>query len=155
LDIPDLERIPSPATLKSLRQACANLGLLLSSIQASKERNIELTERSVELEKSLAAMTKERRALEALLQMRAQLYNNTLHDLRNPIAALRGYIKMSIDGPIDQTGTTRERFLALALEHANSLTGLLASLDRQISQTQIDLARSSTSNRPAEIPAFA
>jgi signal transduction histidine kinase len=63
----------------------------------------------------------ERDALRAALQLRSHLQANIAHDLRTPLAAVRGYTRMILDGRAGAVTETQNKYLRVVEDNANRL----------------------------------
>jgi signal transduction histidine kinase len=125
VDISDVERLPAPQSLDSLRQLCHILGALISSSGEGAGHGTpddDLQQQLTQSQQLLAESRLKQRELEALTRLKTQLYNSVLHDLRTPLAAFRGYVKIVLQDHVEGVETASKRFLKIALENANKLT---------------------------------
>ena len=140
VDISDVERMPDLDSLEPLQQLCRNLGTLISipGETAGQSRvDGDLRQQLTHAHRLLAESRLRQRELDALTQLRTQLYSSVLHDLRTPLAAVRGYVKIVLEDHAEEIETAPERFLKIALENANKLTQLLNRFARLANGPQV------------------
>ena len=93
--------------------------------------------------RDLARVLEEKSALHALIQMRSHLQANLAHELRTPLAAIRGYARMILDGRGGEVNSTQKDYLRIVTENTNRLIGLvswmsyLAELTATASEAQL------------------
>jgi signal transduction histidine kinase len=117
--------------LETVRQFARDAGLVLArldEIQRLRRENMELAgfaERLAPTEKRLAKITEERNALEAAVRMRSHLQSNIAHDLRTPLAAVRGYARMMLDGRTGEIDKTQRDYLTVIKDNSNRLINVV------------------------------
>jgi signal transduction histidine kinase len=77
-----------------------------------------------ELEK-LRSHYRENESLRAILEMQKHLQSNVAHELRTPLATVRGYTRMILDGRVGEIPQTQRDYLNIVTENANRLIGLV------------------------------
>jgi signal transduction histidine kinase len=60
------------------------------------------------------------------MQMRTHLQHNISHELRTPMAAIRGYARMIVDGRAGDINSTQKDYLTVITENTNRLIGLVS-----------------------------
>ena len=94
----------------------------------NKELNKELKEllQRLATDERTAWETARRNAqLEATAQMRTHLHSNVAHDLRTPLAAVRGYARMILDGRAGEIKERQREYLDIVVENANKMIHLV------------------------------
>ncbi len=74
----------------------------------------------------LARLAEEKSALDTILQMRSHQHVNVAHELRTPLAAVRGYARMILDGRGGEINDTQRQYLRIVTENTNRLIALVA-----------------------------
>jgi len=64
-------------------------------------------------------------AVKNLLRMRAHLQSNIAHELRTPLAAVRGYTRMILDGRAGQANETQKEYLRVVDDNTTRLINLV------------------------------
>jgi signal transduction histidine kinase len=101
----------------------------LQEIEKLRRSNEELAAkaaRSAELEDQLAAIGEDRTALDAILQMRSHQQVHIAHELRTPLAAVRGYARMILDGRSGDINDKQKDYLRVITDNSNKLICLVA-----------------------------
>jgi signal transduction histidine kinase len=75
------------------------------------------------------------RELTALLQMRTHLQYNIAHELRTPMAAIRGYARMIVDGRAGEINQTQRDYLTVITENTNRLIDIVSWMSRVAEKT--------------------
>lgn len=75
-----------------------------------------------------ARLDAQMRSLEATDRMRRELVANVSHDLRTPLAAMRGYLETLQIKDADLSAAEKQRYLAIAVQHTDRLARLIAEL---------------------------
>ena len=81
-------------------------------------------ERLLELEE-LREIRSQNEPLQAVLEMQRHLQSNVAHELRTPLATVRGYIRMILDGRAGEITQTQRDYLSTVTENANRLVNLV------------------------------
>jgi signal transduction histidine kinase len=76
-------------------------------------------------EEDIAALVDNRNALNAILQMRSHQQVNVAHELRTPLAAIRGYVRMMLDGRGGETTEKQREYLRIVTDNTNRLISLV------------------------------
>ena len=63
--------------------------------------------------------------MQSLLQMRGHLQSNIAHELRTPLAAVRGYTRMILDGRAGQANETQKEYLRVVSDNTTRLINLV------------------------------
>ncbi|HLH31794.1 MAG TPA: HAMP domain-containing sensor histidine kinase [Terriglobia bacterium] len=128
LDGPQL----SVEEIEGIRQLAYEVSPILSRLQeieSLRQENKTLKNtagRTSDVEDNLAATIEERNALNAVLQMHSHLQANVAHELRTPLAAIRGYTRMILDGRGGEINATQRDYLRIVTENTNRLIGLVS-----------------------------
>jgi signal transduction histidine kinase len=67
----------------------------------------------------------DKESLLAILEMQKHLQSNVAHELRTPLATVRGYTRMILDGRAGDIAQTQRDYLNIVTENANRLIGLV------------------------------
>jgi signal transduction histidine kinase len=73
------------------------------------------------LEERVGKLIEEKAALDAIIQMRSYLQVNVAHDLRTPLAAIRGYTRMILDGRGGEVNDVQKEYLRIVTDNTNRL----------------------------------
>jgi signal transduction histidine kinase len=73
----------------------------------------------------LERLRRENSELQSLLRMRSHLQSNVAHELRTPLAAVRGYARMILDGRAGQVNDTQKEYLHVVDDNATRLINLV------------------------------
>jgi signal transduction histidine kinase len=129
--VPDPEPALDQSWLDPWRRLCRYLAALIAdTCKRENATNHELKRKLVDTNRSLAETKRKIRELQWLSQMRAHFYAHTLHDLRTPLSAIRGYVKLTLREYTGQIDAATIKFLTSAMEHANRMTRLVSTLER-------------------------
>lgn len=86
----------------------------------------------------LASENRELRELRDLLQgqidAQMKLVSNAVHQLRNPLVAVRGYVRMTIDEELGPITAMQRECLATVMENSTRMAALLSDLSRSIAE---------------------
>src|SRR5262249_62137277 len=116
-------------TLRQLGYAVAPLLVPLEEIDNLRRENQELRngmQSASKTDEDLARVLEQKNALDAVLQMRSHLQANVAHELRTPLAAIRGYTRMILDGRGGEVNATQKEYLRIVTENTNRLIGLVS-----------------------------
>ena len=117
----------SAEEIESVRQAAHDAAPILrrfQEIDALVAKNRELhaaSERISEIEGNLAQTAAERNHFDALLKVGWHVQSNIAHELRTPLAAIRGYARMILDGRTGEVSDTQRDYLKIINENTNRL----------------------------------
>jgi signal transduction histidine kinase len=75
-----------------------------------------------------AQLDAQMQSLKATDRMRRELVANVSHDLRTPLAAMRGYLETLQIKDADLSLAEKQRYLAIAVQHTDRLARLIAEL---------------------------
>jgi len=105
----------------------------------------QLAEQLAAAERVIHGLNEEAAQLNARSAMRANLQSNVAHDMRTPLAAIRGYARMILDGHAGEVSRTQREYLEVAVDNTNKLIHLvnwmtrLADAEQSIALTTFDL----------------
>ena len=87
-------------------------------------------------------LRRENRDLKTLLEIRGHLQSNVAHELRTPLAALRGYSRMILEGRAGQTNDTQKEYLRVVSDNTSRLIQLVSWMTRilEMSAQDFDLS---------------
>ncbi|PYS40978.1 MAG: hypothetical protein DMG14_08830 [Acidobacteria bacterium] len=100
----------------------------LQEIERLRQQNQELltkAERAYRDEQERATLVEEKNTLDAILQMRSHQQVNIAHELRTPLAAIRGYTRMILDGRGGQINDKQRDYLRIVTDNTNRLIALI------------------------------
>src|SRR5262249_17930083 len=100
----------------------------LQEIETLRRKNQELltkAEQAYHAEEDRAALVDEKNMLDAILQMRSHQQVNIAHELRTPLAAIRGYTRMILDGRGGEINDTQREYLRIVTDNTNRLIALI------------------------------
>jgi signal transduction histidine kinase len=123
LDGPQL----SAEEIEGVRQlghdAAAILGRLqeIESLKVKNQEFARVVQRTTEVEATLAKVISERNHFDALLKVGWHVQSNIAHELRTPMAAIRGYARMILDGRTGDVTDTQRDYLRIINENTNRL----------------------------------
>ncbi len=123
---------PSSEEIEVIRQLAYDASPILVHLQEIdklRRENHELqnTIRSASKpQQDLARVLEEKSALQALIQMRSHLQANLAHELRTPLAAIRGYARMILDGRGGEVNSTQKDYLRIVTDNTNRMIGLVS-----------------------------
>jgi signal transduction histidine kinase len=97
----------------------------LQTLRQQNERLADSVRRASESEQEIARLNDRKNELSALMEMRSHLQANVAHELRTPLAAIRGYSRMILDGRGGEINSTQKEYLRIVTENTNRLIGLV------------------------------
>jgi len=118
--------------IESVRQLVYDVSPILGRLQQLEALRLENQEmkaairRVSDTEKDLARAIEQRNTLDAVIQMRSHLHANVAHELRTPLAAIRGYARMILDGRGGEINPTQREYLRVVTDNTNRLIGLVS-----------------------------
>jgi signal transduction histidine kinase len=127
LDGPQLSA-EETASIRQLAYDIPPILLRLQEIQRLRQENQRFTEsvrHAAESEQEIARLNGQKNELAALMQMRSHLQANVAHELRTPLAAIRGYSRMILDGRGGEINSTQKEYLRIVTENTNRLIGMV------------------------------
>jgi len=137
---PDSEPARHQGWLDPWQRLCLYLGALISdTFVEPNDTNYRLKQRLAGANRSLTETNRKTRELQWLSQMRARFYAHALHDLRTPLSAIRGYVKLTLRDYTGQADTPTVKFLTGAIDHANRMTRLVSALERLSNTPQLNV----------------
>jgi signal transduction histidine kinase len=122
---------PSAEDIEVTRQLAYDAAPILSRLQeieTLRRKNQALlakAERGYRAEEYRAALVDEKNMLDAILQMRSHQQVNIAHELRTPLAAIRGYTRMILDGRGGEINDTQREYLRIVTDNTNRLIALI------------------------------
>jgi signal transduction histidine kinase len=105
----------SAEDLEDVRQVAHQVAPILDRLQQIEQ-----------LKQENAAIFDAKNTLDAILQMRAHQQVNVAHELRTPLAAIRGYVRMILDGRGGEINDTQREYLRIVNENTNRLITLVS-----------------------------
>jgi signal transduction histidine kinase len=127
LDGPQLSA-EETALIRQLAYDIPPILLRLRELQTLRQENERLTESvcgASETEQAIARLNDQKNELAALIEMRSHLQANVAHELRTPLAAIRGYSRMILDGRGGEINSTQKEYLRIVTENTNRLIGMV------------------------------
>jgi signal transduction histidine kinase len=116
-------------TTRQLAYDAAPILVRLEELDRLRHQNRELTSKTDQVEraiKQVAALTEEKDMLVAMLQMHCHQQVNLAHELRTPLAAIRGYTRMILDGRCGETNEKQKEYLRIVTDNTNRLITLVS-----------------------------
>lgn len=128
----ELDGQASGPTLKQgalLRRVCRQAGAAIAELRESdSSRTSGLAKRMEEVQKTLAELRREKEQLERVAQISSYVLSNTIHELRTPLVAVRGYARMLLEERAGPVNAAQRQYLKIVLENATKMVGLLQHL---------------------------
>jgi signal transduction histidine kinase len=100
----------------------------LQEIQVLRRENQTLSTQVEEARlanETLDSLIEEKNGLQAILQMHSHQQVNVAHELRTPLAAIRGYVRMILDGRGGEINETQREYLRIVTDNTNRLISLV------------------------------
>jgi signal transduction histidine kinase len=103
---------------------------------------LAVAQRPTTAETDLLQVVEEKDRLMGILQMRSHLQANVAHELRTPLAAIRGYARMLLDGRAGEINDTQKEYLRVVTDNTNRLINIVGWMAHvtEFGSQQIDLA---------------
>ena len=89
----------------------------------------DVLESRLSLEEDVERLERTIREFEAGLQVHSRILSNFLHDLRTPIVAIRGYVKMLLECRVGPLNEKQQNYLATVAQNAVRLIELANDMD--------------------------
>jgi signal transduction histidine kinase len=123
LDGPQL----SAEEIEGVRQLAHDAASILARLQEidlltlKNQELARIAQRTAEVEGGLSKVVDEKNHLDALLKIGWHVQSNIAHELRTPLAAIRGYARMILDGRTGEVTDTQRDYLRIINENTNRL----------------------------------
>jgi len=98
----------------------------IEDLRLEHRRLLAQLEKVERLEEEVHRLREERNALEAIRQMHSHQQANVAHELRTPLAAIRGYVRMILDGRCGTTNEKQKDYLRIVTDNTNRMITLVA-----------------------------
>jgi two-component system phosphate regulon sensor histidine kinase PhoR len=108
-----------------------------------------LTNRSLDLARTEAERANEK--LKQLDRMKSQFFANITHELRTPLAVIKGYVETLVDGHDSVTAVDREKFLKTIQRHTERLNSLLEDL---LALSRLESGQNALARERCDLPAL-
>lgn len=95
--------------------------LEIASLMSKAQEFYGKEERAARAEASLATAVEEKSRFNAFLKIGWHVQSNIAHDLRTPLAAIRGYARMILDGRSGDINDTQREYLRVITENTDRL----------------------------------
>jgi signal transduction histidine kinase len=121
----------SSEDIEAVRQFAHDVAPILARLQTIERLRRETRElqakvdRAGQAEETLTSLSAERNGLDAVLQMRSHQQVNIAHELRTPLAAIRGYARMILDGRAGEINERQRDYLRIVTDNTNRLIALV------------------------------
>ena len=92
-----------------------------------------------QIEMEIERLRREHRELKAFVRMQSHLQFHAAHELRTPLAAVRGYARMMLDGKGGEINTTQRDYLTAVVDNSNRLINLVSWMSRVAEQSPQEL----------------
>jgi len=123
---------PSAEDIEAARQLAYEAAPILGRLQEIEELRLanqalsDKVQSAQSREEEITTLREERNALDAILQMRSHQQVNVAHELRTPLAAIRGYARMILDGRGGAINEKQAEYLRIVTDNTNRLITLVA-----------------------------
>jgi signal transduction histidine kinase len=114
--------------VRQLAYESAPVVVRLQEIERLRRENKELAAlkaSAAQAREDLDKALQEKQSLDAVIQMRSHQQANVAHELRTPLAAVRGYARMILDGRGGEINDTQRDYLRIVTENTNRLISLV------------------------------
>jgi signal transduction histidine kinase len=98
----------------------------IEDVRLEQRRLLAQLERMQRLEEEVHRLREERNSLEAVRQMHSHQQVNIAHELRTPLAAIRGYVRMILDGRCGAINEKQGEYLRIVTDNTNRMITLVA-----------------------------
>ena len=132
-------------SLRYIAQLAAPIVNRLQEIERllARTREFDALARQLQItEQNLQDAEKEREELEAIIRMRDHFQANVAHELRTPLAAIRGYSRMILDGRAGEINQTQKEYLTVITDNTDRLIHLLNWVSQVSDQSSLHLTLS-------------
>jgi signal transduction histidine kinase len=139
----------SAEDIESARQLAYSAAAILTRLQEIerlRSENVALVaraERSDRREEELQAVTDDKNSLDAIIQMHLHQEVNVAHELRTPLAAIRGYVRMILDGRGGEINDKQREYLRIVTDNTNRLITLVGWMS-YVSELSVQYLKLST-----------
>jgi signal transduction histidine kinase len=93
----------------------------IESLRRQAQEVAAIAERAARAERNLVKVVDERNHFDALIKIGWHVQSNIAHDLRTPLAAIRGYARMMLDGRSGEINDTQREHLRIITENTSRL----------------------------------
>jgi signal transduction histidine kinase len=98
----------------------------IARLERDNQELLAKAERLAQVEQEIVALREESNTLDAILRMRSHQQVNVAHELRTPLAAVRGYARMILDGRSGEINEKQKEYLRIVTDNTNRLITLVA-----------------------------
>jgi signal transduction histidine kinase len=117
----------SAEEIESVRQLAHDVAPILARLQEIEFLKLKaqelqaIAQSTAQLEARLLRTTEQKSQVDALLKIGSHVQSNIAHELRTPLAAIRGYARMILDGRAGEINETQRDYLRVINENTNRL----------------------------------